>query len=299
MKIERIVAATDFSRSAEAAIHRATLLAQRADARLDVLHAINLSPLRGAWRKFVEGEGVSEARLHEAATARMAQFVADLQARTGMLPHSQIVSGKPEQVVASWASEQSADLVVIGAHGEHLLLDLFIGSTALKLLRLASQPVLLVKQTPLFEYERLLIATDFSPASRVAANLAASLLPDAETYIFHVYEVPFERELYFSGSDEESVDYYRRLGEAEARRQMDEFILSLDEPERFIGRVRHGYAPAQVNQYAAEIKADLLVLGANRQSELAATLFGSVAAHLVNESRSDLLLVPSVNLNLA
>lgn len=298
MKIERIVAATDFSRAAEAAIHRAALLAKADGARLDVLYAINLSPLLGAWHKFVEGDGVSEAKLQEIARARLQQFVETLQQRTGMAPQTHVLSGKPEQVVANWASEHAADLVVIGAHGEHLLLDLFIGSTALKLLRLASQPVLMVKQTPLFEYERILIATDFSPASRVAANLASSLLADAELYIFHVYEVPFERELYFSGSDEEAVDYYRRLGEAEARRQMEEFIQSLDEPERFIGRVRHGYAPALVNQYASEIKADLLVLGANRQSELTATLFGSVAVHLMNESRSDLLLVPSVNLNL-
>ncbi|SMB22085.1 Universal stress protein UspA-like protein [Sterolibacterium denitrificans] len=293
MKVERIVAATDFSRSAEAAVHRAALLAKAAGARLDVLHAINLSPLTGAWRNLIDGDGFSESRLRESAGARMAQFVEDLARRTGVMPQTHILSGKPAQAVANWAKEAAADLVVVGAHGEHLLLDLFIGSTALKLLRLANQPVLLAKQTPLFAYERILIATDFSPASRAAANLAASLLGDAELYVFHVYEVPFERELYYAGSDDDAVDYYRRIGQNEARRQMDEFILTLDEPERFIGRVRHGYAPVLVNQYAAEIKADLLVLGSNRQSELAATLFGSVAAHLVNESRGDLLLVPS------
>ncbi|MBV2207561.1 MAG: universal stress protein [Pseudomonas sp.] len=295
MKVERIVAATDFSRSAEAAIHRAALLAKADGARLDVLHAINLPPLAGAWRNLIEGEGFSESRLRERAAARMAQFAEELVRRTGVTPQTHILSGKPAQTIANWAREAAADLVVVGAHGEHLLLDLFVGSTALKLLRLAGQPVLLAKQTPLFAYERILVATDFSPASRAAANLAARLLADAELYVLHAYEVPFERELYYAGSDDEAVDHYRRLGQNEARRQMDAFILSLDEPERFIGRVRHGYAPALVNQYASEIKADLLVLGSNRQSELAATLLGSVAVRLVNESHGDLLLVPSTD----
>ncbi|MBV2235611.1 MAG: universal stress protein [Sterolibacterium sp.] len=295
MKVEHIVAATDFSRPADAAVHRAALLAGMGGARLDVLHAINLSPLVGAWRSLIEGEGVSEARLNAAATARMARFTEELAQRTDITPQTHILSGKPAQAVADWARDAAADLVVIGAHGEHLLLDLLVGSTALKLLRLVSQPVLLVKQTPLFPYERVLVATDFSPAARAAANLAASLLEDVELYLLHVYEVPFERELYYAGSDDDAVEHYRRLGQNEARRQMDEFIQTLDEPTRFIGRIRHGYPSALVNQYASEIKADLLVLGANRQSELMATLFGSVATHLVNESHADLLLVPSQN----
>jgi len=59
--------------------------------------------------------------------------------------------------------------------------------------------------------------------------------------------------------------------------------------------VRHGYAPALISQFMAEMGADLLVAGSHRQSEIAANLLGSVAAHLVNESRADLLLVPSTD----
>ena len=76
---------------------------------------------------------------------------------------------------------------------------------------------------------------------------------------------------------------------------MDEFARSLAVPERFLRRVRHGYAPTLIGQYAAECGADLLVVGSHRQSELAAALLGSVAAHLVNESRGDVLLVPTLS----
>lgn len=295
MKVERILAATDFSRTAEAATRRAALLAKAGGAALEIAHSIYLPPLADSWRKLVEGEGITEQSVRERAAARLAEQAADLARRTGVTPATRVLAGKPAQALADWARDSAADLIVIGAHGEHLLLDLFVGSTALKLLRLAAQPVLLVKQTPPFDYERVLVATDFSPAARVAADLVARLLPDADLYLFHAYEAPFERQMYYAGSDDEAVDHYRRLGEAEAKRQMDEFVVSLEQTERFVRKVRHGYAPALINQYAAEMGADLLVLGAHRQTELAAALLGSVAAHLVNEARGDLLMVPSAD----
>jgi nucleotide-binding universal stress UspA family protein len=295
MKVERIIAASDFSRTADSATRRAALLAKAGGAQLEVIHAIYLPPLAETWRKLVEGEGITAARLHGAAEERLAQLAADLARRTGVTPETRVLEGKASLALARYARERGADLIVVGAHGEHLLLDLFVGSTALKLLRLAAQPVLLVKQTPPFDYERILIATDFSPAARTAANLVARLLPEAALYLFHTYEAPFERQMYYAGTDDEAVDHYRRLGEAEARRQMDEFVLTLDAPARFARKVRHGYAPALINQYAAEMGADLLVLGSNRQSDVEATLLGSVAAHLVNEARGDLLLVPSTD----
>lgn len=293
MKIKRMLAATDFSRTADAASRRAALLAKAHGASLEIVHSIYLPPLAETWRKLIEGEGVTEDKLKQNAAARLAEQAADVAKRTGLTPGHRVLSGKAAPALAEWADAQQADLVVVGAHGEHLLLDLFVGSTALKLLRLSSVPVLLVKQTPPFDYERVLLATDFSPAARRAANFVARLLPNAMLYLFHAFEAPFERQMVYAGSDDEVIDHYRRLGEAEAKRQMEEFASSLDAPDRFVRKVRHGYAPALINQYAAEMGIDLMAIGSHRQSEVAATLLGSVAAHLVTESRTDLLMVPS------
>jgi nucleotide-binding universal stress UspA family protein len=294
MAVERILTATDFSRSAEAAVRRAALLAQATGAALEVAHAVHLRPLSGAWRQLAAGEGITEERILADAAARLDALAAEVAERTGApAPATRVLRGRPSLALAERARESAADLVVVGAHGEHLLFDLFVGATALKLLRLSTVPVLLVKQTPPFEYERVLVATDFSPAARAAAELAAQLFPAADLHLFHAYEVPFEREMYYAGTEDESVDHYRRLGEAEAQREMDAFAATLAVPQRYVRRVRHGYAPALINQHAAEIGADLLVIGSHRQSEIAATLLGSVAAHLVTESRGDLLLVPT------
>jgi len=292
MKVQRILAATDFSPTADAAVRRAALLAKAGGATLDIAHSFHAPPLAEAWRKLVEQEGITEDVVRARTAERMAALAADIVKRTGVTPGTHLLSGKPPVALAQWAKDNAVDLIVIGAHGEHLLLDLFVGSTALKLLRLSAVPVLLVKRHPPFDYERILVATDFSPAARDAANLAARFLPDASLYLLHAFEAPFERQMTYAGSDDETLDGYRRLGETEARWQMDEFVKTLEAPERFARKVRHGYAPALINQYAAEMGADLLVLGANRQSEFAAALLGSVATHLINEARSDLLLVP-------
>ncbi len=292
MDVKRILSATDFSPTAEAATRRAALLAKASQASLAVAHALYLPPLADAWRKLVESEGVNEDTVRAQALKHLDTVAANLTKRIGVSPSTHLLAGKPPQALAQWAREQAADLLVVGAHGEHLLLDLFVGSTALKLLRLVEIPVLLVKQTPPFEYERVVIATDFSPASRAAANLAARMLPNADLYLFHAFETPFERQMYYAGSDDEAIDHYRRLGETEARRQMEEFAMSLEAPDRFVRKLRHGYAPALIVQYCAELGMDLLVVGSHRQSEIAATLLGSVAAHLVTEARTDMLLVP-------
>jgi len=295
MKVRHIIAATDFSHTAEEALRRAALLAKTCGATLQIVHALYEPPLADAWRKLVEGEGITETSMRARASARLEQLADNLEKRTAVRPAAEVIAGKPAQAVAAWALQSGADLIVVGAHGEHLLFDLFVGSTALKLLRLSVLPVLLVKQNPPFDYERVVIATDFSPAARAAADRIAALLPAAELHLFHAYEAPFERQMYYAGSDDEAIDHYRRLGEAEAKRQMEAFVATLAEPARYRYKVRHGYAPALISQFMAEMGADLLVAGSHRQSEIAANLLGSVAAHLVNESRADLLLVPSTD----
>lgn len=295
MKVRHIVAATDFSHTAEEAARRAALLAKACAATLEIVHALYEPPLADAWRKLVEGEGITESSVRARATARLNELADSLEKRTAVRPAVQVIDGKPAQTVAAWALQNGADLVVVGAHGEHLLFDLFVGSTALKLLRLSVLPVLLVKQNPPFDYERVVIATDFSPAARAAADQVAAMLPAAELFLFHAYEAPFERQMTYAGSDDETIDHYRRLGEAEAKRQMEAFVAILAAPGRYRYKVRHGYAPALISQFVSEMGADLLVSGSHRQSEISASLLGSVAGHLINESRTDLLLVPNVD----
>lgn len=289
--IRRIIAATDFSPAAEAALQRALAIGAATGASVEFVTAIHLPPLTEAWRRFVEEEGFSEQRIVDTANARIEAMAASA-AGTGTRPATRVLRGRPAQAIAEWAEESAADLLVVGAHGENFLLDLFIGATALKLLRLTRTPVLLVKTHSPAAYEKIVVATDFSPAARAAAEFAGTLFPQARQHLFHAYETPFARQMSYAGADERAVEYYRQRSEFEAEQQMATFVHALGHDEYRHRQLRHGYPPTLIKDYAAEVGADLVAVGTTGKNDWQASLLGSVSTHLAGELPADLLLVP-------
>ena len=289
--IRRIIAATDFSPAADAALQQALHIGVATGASVEFVTAVHLPPLTEAWRRLVEEEGFSEQRLVATAGARLDEAAARA-AFTGPRPATRVLRGRPAQAIAEWAEESAADLLVVGAHGENFLLDLFIGSTALKLLRLTRTPVLLVKTHSPTAYEKIVVATDFSPAARAAAAFAGDLLPQARQHLFHAYEVPFARQMSYAGADDTAIEHYRLRSESEARQLMESFLHTLSGGERRHSLLRHGYPPSLIKNYAAEIDADLVVVGTTGKNDWQASLLGSVSTHLAGELPGDLLLVP-------
>lgn len=105
---------------------------------------------------------------------------------TNVSAHAHLAKGRPYVEIAARAAEIGADLIVIGAHGENALVDLFVGSTARRVLRASSLPVLLVKQTLPFPYESILLPTDFSAAAREAAIFARQVFHNTRLTLLHV-----------------------------------------------------------------------------------------------------------------
>ena len=62
------------------------------------------------------------------------------------MPYTYHISiGTPAEAIVQYASEQQVDLVVLGARGLNTLSNLLLGSVVDKVLRLAGQPVLVVR----------------------------------------------------------------------------------------------------------------------------------------------------------
>jgi universal stress protein A len=141
---QRILCATDFSETAEAAWTAACELAHTQHAELILVHVFTELPVypdvavlevQRLWeeqRAWVERELAERVR---AATAR------GLEARwvlkTGVAP----------EAIVETAGEAHADLIVIGTHGRTGLTRLVIGSVAERVVRLAPCPVLTMKPT--------------------------------------------------------------------------------------------------------------------------------------------------------
>lgn len=275
--LECILVATDFSEDARAALLRAALLAKALGPQRAVLMHI-LAP------------GLP-AEIEPRVMARMERALAALSeeaATHGVRFEPRLAAGTVLARLGEAMNE--CGLLVLGARGQHPVRDFMLGSTAERLVRKTRQPVLVVRRAPQGPYRHVLVAVDFSPASRAAARLAAALAPEAHLHLVHAYEVEFESTLRFADLPEEVVQGYRNAERERARRDMDSLITELGLPEeRCSSTLALGYAPSALEQAEKRIGADLVVLGKHGKSNLEELLLGSVTVHTLQSARSDVL----------
>lgn len=291
-KLSVILAATDLSRAGDAAARRAAWLAKGRGARLEIVHVLARQSLTQAWAWLQDVAGISAADVRSRALQRLHDLAAHVVLETDVSPEIHLAEGRPYVEIAARAEAVGADLVVIGAHGENAVLDLFVGTTAQRVMRASRRPVLLVKQTPPFPYGDILLPADFSPAAREASDFAKQLFPNARLTLLHVYENPFARELEIANASEETFERYRRLAEADARAALEAFRRAAGLDEKAVAcKLRFGHPPSRINEFARERDVDLIVIAPQRRSPLEQAILGSVSEHIVMESHCDVLLV--------
>ncbi|HEY3131407.1 MAG TPA: universal stress protein [Acidobacteriota bacterium] len=142
MKLNSIVVATDFSEASLIAVETAFSLTFETDATLYLVHVVEqpvgIDPVIGVF-------GPSPEEL----------FLEDRKQLDALIPYNMrrrlniekvALTGAPAKVIADFAREKEADLIVVGTHGRKGLDRIFMGSTAENLLRHAPCQVLVVKQ---------------------------------------------------------------------------------------------------------------------------------------------------------
>jgi nucleotide-binding universal stress UspA family protein len=295
--VKTILAATDLSRPAFAAVRRAALIARFHGAKLELLHVIPHSFGSTAWNEVRTTIGPVERELRQAADQSLDALVQQIEAEIGVRGNARATEGKPFAEITARSEVLDADLVVVGAHGENILLTPILGTTAHRVLRLARKPVLLVKLTPPIDdpvgsvYKHALITTDFEADSVEAARSARRLFPEMTATLFHAYEVPFEVKLART-IPEEKLEECRKLTAERAHDELEAFAAATqwsDAPRV----VRHGTPGRRVREYATEVGADLIITGSEEVPRLHTALLGSVSLDLVTEAKCDVLLVRS------
>ena len=120
-----ILVPTDFSKTSGLAVSRAKSLVQKFGAKITVLHVVNYVP-PGYIAPELPGSLATESALIERARSYLAGWLEqyDLSDCAQL-----IVSGSAKTEIVNAAREQSADLIVMGTHGETGLAR-FMGSTA-------------------------------------------------------------------------------------------------------------------------------------------------------------------------
>jgi nucleotide-binding universal stress UspA family protein len=142
MGFRRILVATDFAESAERALATAMDLARVHGAELVLLHVYMDLP---AYPEVTAGQveaiyeeqrrWVGDALERRARSARAA----------GLLARALVRTGPPAATIAEAATNEGADLIVVGTNGRSGLDRLIVGSVAERVVRVAPCPVLVVK----------------------------------------------------------------------------------------------------------------------------------------------------------
>ena len=146
VQFHRIVCPVDFSDSSLNALEYAINLAEEADARLTVLHVVELPHVLGDEPAVVD---IDVARIHEAATTEARRRLHDLipaQARTYCTVDTTVVEGRAYREILRHAAERQSDLIVMGVQGRGALDLLVFGSTTHHVIRSATCPVLIIRR---------------------------------------------------------------------------------------------------------------------------------------------------------
>lgn len=140
----KILTAIDFSENSDYAFEYALTLARQFQSELTILHVINEPvDLRGFYVPHISFEQL-EKEIEEGAEKMMERFCQtwmndDISYKTA------IVSGVPHEEIVRKAAEIGASLVVMGTHGRTGLDHIIFGSTAERVVRGASCPVLTIR----------------------------------------------------------------------------------------------------------------------------------------------------------
>jgi nucleotide-binding universal stress UspA family protein len=289
--VQRFVAATDFSGHANWAAQRAALLAVQHGAQLELLHVVAEGPLN-ALRRLLHGKSKGVANLVDDLRHALNDAAAVLSKATGASVAARVEIGAVLEVITQQCG--GADLLVLGARGTSPLRDAILGTTAERLLGRCARPMLVVKRRPTGRYERVLVALDFSRASANAMRATLRLAPQAMFFAVHAYDVPFEGKLRLAGVDRDVIAGYRYRAAKKALAD----IRALSERTSLgrkpvVPKVGQDYPPHLILAQEKARRADLVVLGKKKRYLVREFLLGSVARHVLADSRSDVLVGPA------
>jgi nucleotide-binding universal stress UspA family protein len=165
--VKKILYATDLSENARYAFAYAVSLANLYGAKLVLLHVLPEVPqiLDSAVAGYISSDRweeikqqhfqeakeslIGKRRDHVAIREVLNQFCEDAkkEPETGDFETDEVIvaRGNPVEQIITQTEEKGCDLIVMGTHGHGSLADAMMGSTARRVLRRSSKPVLVVR----------------------------------------------------------------------------------------------------------------------------------------------------------
>ncbi|MBX6366698.1 MAG: universal stress protein [Rhodospirillales bacterium] len=276
-----ILVASDLSPRSELAFARAVQLAQGSGGSVRVLFVVD-DALPGPVARRLEREGLDHIRRQLLPQATAAQVEATVAVR----------HGRASDAILAEAEAIDAGLILLGIHRQDEKRDLFLGSTAWRVLRDSQRPVLQVKHPVAGPYRRVLVAIDLTPAAEAALGLACRLSAAAEFSAVHAFRVPFVGALPTYEELRETAERHRAAIEqriADALRSLS--TEGVERPVAVHAQVQPGDVIEVIRRECDRVKPDLLVVATRGRVGVEDAFYKSIAESLLRGPPCDIAAV--------
>lgn len=284
--LERVLIPTDFSKSAERALERAVLLPLAPRARLHLVHVLP-ADLPGKVRAKTEAE--ANRALEKALAA--ARAGARKRGHKTLEFTSMVLFGEPFVEIIRASRTLEAQLIVLGRHGRHPIKDMFIGTTAERVIRKGEVPVLVVNLKAARPYARPVLTLEDDASSRRTLDMMRHVIDSGVkgATLVHGFNVPFE-EFVAPSHSQRQLSTYRQECRDEASAAVKRFLASVSELGlKWRVALRPGDARSVILKETVRQRADLLAVGTHARSGVAHALLGSVAEWVISAAPCDVL----------
>src|SRR5262245_39387682 len=293
-KIQTVVIGTSLTEMSDAVVESGLQVARAAGAKVVLVHAFQPRMAYGGDTPYMAEIVLVEALEAERKLVerRLEEQIDRLGIRGEELAGRMVEQGPPHRILIAVAEALGADLLVVGS-AESPRLAKMLGSTADRLIRKSSRPVLVVRGRLKAPCRKVLLPVDLSAVSAVAFRRGLAVLdqiaagPDVQLEALYVLDEA-DPGLFDQAAprDENEVEA--------ASRELDRFVTlnAFPNGRRLVSRVLQGEVEEAIRTHAEEWGADLVVLGTHGRGGFERFLLGSVAADVMHRSTMRTLVMP-------
>ena len=268
--MKKIIIPVDFSAHSEYALETGAALARKHNATLIVMHMLELS--ESLISSSSNDRNEETAFMLMLANKKFEDFL-DKSYLNGISITPLIKHHKVLKEVASVATHEKADLVVMGSRGHSDHDGIFTGSNTEKVVRYSDIPVLVVKSKPdSVNFKNIVLATDFLEGSISAVKNGLELLNALANNVIMLH-VNLPNLGFLSTKEIDTrVSDFLKLAELEDKNVNIDFIAD------------HNVEDGVLN-YAKRINADAVAMITNGHTGLSHFFGSSISEDLVNHTK--------------
>jgi nucleotide-binding universal stress UspA family protein len=279
--MKKILVPTDFSSNATHALNVALKIANKLNAKIELLHVNVMLTFETAFPEYPTATTLQDEDYHAEAQEKLERTVDQLMLQDGNVLveiDTKIKSGFLHPTIENIATDDDCDLIVMGTKGTSMNNHFLLGTNTEKIIRHAKCPVLAVPESSgAFFPDCVIFPTTLIPEQLPTFKVLAEW---QQKFMFEVKVLYMKNPAGFK-SNEEIESALAHLCNQSGLKYSHLFTapITLDEEE-------------VIRDFANAEGADLIVMATHQRKGISHLMFGSLTENTVNHSRIPVLCVP-------